>query len=163
MTTVYLALGSNEGNRQEYIDKAIHYLRELPGVHILKSSTVREYPALEQATGQNPFLNSVLSMSTDFLPLDLLHKLQVIERRLGRQSKGDQAPRTIDLDILSFGDDLIIQGKTLVLPHPRIHERIFVLEPLAEINPQWIHPRFKKSAQLLLEELKAQSQCAPSS
>ena len=93
---------------------------------------------------------SVLSL---LLPLDLLEKLQIIERKIGRSTKGDLAPRPIDLDILTFGQDVIIQGKTLSIPHPRLHERIFVLRPLAQLQPDWMHPKLKKTASELLAAL----------
>lgn len=150
---VLVGIGSNVGDRKGYIEKAMELIREIPETRILRSSDPAEYPAEESAEAQPFFLNAVLEIETDLFPLDFLEKLQIIERKLGRMSKGDGAPRPIDLDILCYDGDVVILGKTLTIPHPRLHLRRFVLEPIARLAPEWIHPQLKKTAQELLELL----------
>ena len=128
-------------------------LREIPETEIQAESAFSEYPAAENAEGQSPFLNGVIRIETELPPLELLHKLQVIERKMGRSAKGDSSPRPIDLDILSLGEGVLFEGKNLTVPHPKIHQRRFVLEPLVEIEPDWKHPKLGKTAKELLEEL----------
>ncbi len=153
MATVYIGIGSNEGNRNEYIEKALELIAEIPDTSIVSQSEIREYAAAEVCAGQNDFLNGVIKLDTELLPLELLHKLQVIERRLDRVNKGDGAERSIDLDILSYGEGIIFDGKTLTLPHPKVQFRKFVLEGLNDINPNWIHPASKRTARELLADL----------
>ena len=154
---VLVAFGSNTGDRLQNIEKSLAFIREIPTTQIRAQSQFKEYPAYGVAEPQPPFLNGVLILETELLPLDLLEKLQIIERRLGRNQKGDMAPRPIDLDILSFGEGVFIAGKTLTVPHPRLHERRFVLEPIVEILPDWVHPRLKKTARELLHELEREN------
>lgn len=153
LRTALVAFGSNTGDRDANIRKAMDLVREIPETRVLEVSAFREYPAEGVFEPQPDFLNGVLRLETELLPLELLEKFQIIERRLGRSTKGDRAPRAIDLDILSYGNDVIITGKTLSIPHPRLHERRFVLEPLSEIAPDWMHPKLKKTAKELLAGL----------
>ena len=157
MAIAYIGVGSNLGDRQAHIQKAMGLLRENENVKVLTlSSWIETEP--EGGPPQGLFLNGVVQIQTDLLPLDLLSALKNIERRCGRVKREVNGPRTLDLDILTYDDVVIVEGKTLSIPHPHMHERIFVLKPLLEIAPDWIHPRLGKSAQQLLEDLAQHTQ-----
>lgn len=153
MVTAYIAFGSNLGDRNKNIEKAIEYLKELAGVTVQKASSVYE---TDPAGGgpQGKFLNGVLEIETTLLPDELLDRLKGIEARLGR-AKDDEpnAPRPIDLDIIFYGD-VVIGGGRIKIPHPRMQEREFVLKGLAEIAPDFTHPRLNKTVRQLYDELK---------
>lgn len=152
MAVVYLGIGSNLGDRQAHVDRAIALLKENPDIDVLAVSKLVD---TEPVGGppQGNFLNGAAKIKTDLLPLELASQLRMIERRLGRQKDAPpNHPRTMDLDIL-FYDDVVVEGKNLVIPHPRAAERRFVLEPLSEIAPDLIHPRLQKSIKDLLEAL----------
>jgi 2-amino-4-hydroxy-6-hydroxymethyldihydropteridine diphosphokinase len=143
---VFLALGSNLGNRTANLKAA---LSNLPPQLILKNkSSVYETPPWGHED-QPPFLNQVVSAETYLKPLSLLRHLKRLEKALGRVPSFDKGPRLIDIDILFF-DDVVMDTPRLVLPHPRLHERGFVLVPLAEIAPEFMHPALKKSVKQLL-------------
>lgn len=159
MANVFLGIGSNLGDRQTNIDRAIAFLKEHEDIRVLAISKIIE---TEPVGGppQDAYLNGAIQIVTDLLPLELLSCLKMIERRLGRPSAGRagikkeiHGPRTMDLDILFYNDVVIVEGKSIQIPHPRLHERTFVLEPLLEIAPNFVHPRFKKSVKELLDEL----------
>ena len=150
----YLGLGSNLGDRRKNIERAIAYLRESAGIRVEKVSSIME---TEPAGGpkQGKFLNACLEIKTDLPPADLLRRLKSIERKFGRrQSKVRWGPRTIDLDILLYGK-LILKHPGLSIPHALMHERKFVLGPLAEIAPEAGHPVLKKTVKQLLRKLKS--------
>ena len=132
MSTIYLALGSNLGNRLEYIHKAVEAL-ELGGVNVLKLSTVIETDPLD-APPQGCYLNAVLKAQTLLSPEELIFLTQSIESKLGRVKKEFRGPRVIDIDILLYDDIKLITQK-LLIPHPRMLERNFVMQPLEEIDP----------------------------
>ncbi len=156
MQTAFVAIGTNQGDLAANIQTAIDLIKEIPDTEVQVQSSYKEYaPEEGGASGQPDYRNGVIRIRTELGPLDLLHKLQVIERRMGRASKGDGASRPIDLDILSYGQEVIIHGKTLTVPHPRLTSRLFVLEPLAEIAPDWIDPKSGRTAAELLADLKA--------
>lgn len=157
MQVSFVAVGTNQGNLDANIAQAMEYIKEIPDTVIEGQSSYRDYAPEDSGLGQPDYRNGVIKLSTDLGPLDLLHKLQVIERRMGRSSKGDGSSRPIDLDILSYGNEVIIQGKTLTVPHPRLSKRLFVLEPLAELAPDWKDPRTGKTAAELLAELRPMS------
>lgn len=148
---VCLSLGSNLGNREEHLIQAIALLKEHFGINIAGLSGVYESAPL-QLQNQPRFLNCVVALKTALEPAALLQVCQGVEKRLGRIKKIRFGPRVIDLDIL-FYDQRVIRRLDLQIPHPRLHERRFVLEPLYEINPNWEHPVLKKSVQKLLVEL----------
>jgi 2-amino-4-hydroxy-6-hydroxymethyldihydropteridine diphosphokinase len=148
MKKVFLGLGSNIGSREDYLRQAIEKIRELIGPVIRISSAYETGPWGFQS--ENQFLNIVAEIETGLKPSGLLGRLLMIESLLGRLRDGKgYTSRTIDIDILLYGKMIIDQGD-LKVPHERMHERRFVLIPLAEIAPDIIHPVFKKSISELL-------------
>lgn len=154
MATVLIGLGSNLGNRQRYLKEALNRLSRLPLIKLKAASGWIETAPMG-GPPQGKYLNGVAQMETPLIPLELLHLLQAIEQQMGRPQKRVQwGPRVIDLDLLSYGD-LILKGKTLTLPHPRMHQRPFVLIPLSQLSPRWRHPIFKLTAKQLLTKTHA--------
>ena len=152
MHVTYIGLGSNIGDRLAHIQNAIHTLSKTEGITIQKISSVyKTDPVGYEAQAQ--FLNGVAAIQTHLPPLSLLHTLKNIETAIGRQHRIRWGPREIDLDILTYGD-LCLQTEKLVIPHPEMHRRRFVLVPLAEIAPDLVHPVLKESVQTLLARLK---------
>lgn len=154
---ILLALGSNLGQREEYLAQARTVLAMFD-VAILKASHVVETPALmPQGAPEDwniPYLNQVLLVETYLAPMDLLSVVKHIEADLGRKPTSRWAPREIDIDILAY-DDVLMVEEQLTLPHPQMDVREFVLKPLMEIAPEWRHPIYGKSAQELLEGLSS--------
>ena len=146
---VYLALGSNMGNRLSNLKAAI--LNLTPQMTVKQKSSVYETPPWG-FTEQDAFLNQVVKVTTYLEPEPLLRHLKRMETALGRVPNFQNGPRVIDIDILFF-DNMIINTPPLMIPHPRLHERAFVLVPLAEIEPDFIHPILQKSVSKLLEDL----------
>jgi 2-amino-4-hydroxy-6-hydroxymethyldihydropteridine diphosphokinase len=134
MKTAYLGLGSNLGDRRWHLVEALRRLAADPAISIVRGSSVYESKPVG-VLEQPDFLNMVVQVKTTHLPLALLAACLGIEARLGRERRERWGPRTIDLDVLIY-DDLPWVGDRLVLPHPRMHERSFVLTPLAEIAPE---------------------------
>ena len=131
---VYIGLGSNLGNKSMNIQNALDFIADIEGVTITKLSS--QYSTAPWGkTDQDDFINQVIEIKTDLPALDLLHSLQNIEIKLGRQRDGKWGPRIIDLDILLYGKE-IIQLAELEVPHPYLMERLFVLIPLAEIDSE---------------------------
>ncbi len=147
---VYLALGSNMGNRMTNLKTAVNNLT--PQMNVKKKSSVYETPPWG-FTEQAWFLNQVVKAETYLKPEALLAHLKRLESALGREPNFTNGPRLIDIDIL-FYDDLVIYTPPLVVPHPRLHERAFVLLPLAEIAPDLVHPVLHKSINELLDEVE---------
>jgi len=154
MAIVYLALGANLGNKREQLLIAIKHLTEkagkIPAFSDFYETTPRGYRS------PNLYLNAAVQLETSLSPHELLAATQQIEHELGRtaKSKGRHyADRTIDIDILMY-DELILQTPDLVLPHQLMHERLFVLQPLAEIAPELQHPVLKKTIATLFNDLK---------
>lgn len=150
MSTVYLGLGSNLGDRLPNIKKALRMLESQIDVQNVSSVYETEPWGLKD---QPWFLNVVCSGETDLPPHDLLDFVKGIEQRIGRQQTVRYGPRPIDIDIL-FYNDRIIQHPELQIPHPRLAERSFVLAPLAEIAPALEHPETRKTAREMLAELE---------
>jgi 3-oxoacyl-[acyl-carrier protein] reductase len=151
-STAWIALGSNLGDRARTITQAVDALRAAAvGVHGV--STLRETDPVGGPAGQGRYLNGAVQIATDLSPLDLLEHLHAIEASLGRVRTVKDGPRTIDLDLLAY-DDAVIENERLLVPHPRIQDRLFVLEPLAEMAPQWRHPVFGQTAGELLTALQ---------
>lgn len=152
MATVYISLGTNIGNKRGNLIKAAALLAERVGDILALSSIYETEPWGFQS--KNTFLNAALIQITNLPPLDLLDATRLIEIEMGRVQKSDGAyhDRIIDIDILMY-DDLILKTERLTLPHPLMHERRFVMEPLAEIAPAAIHPIFQKTMEELYDFL----------
>ena len=149
MPVVYLSLGTNLGDRLANLRKALRALA--PGVRILSESRVYETPAWGYED-QPPFLNMAVKAETDLDPHPLLTRLKDLERELGRTPTFRWGPRLIDIDIL-FYNDLILELPDLIIPHPRLQERAFVLVPLRDIAPDFVHPVLRKTITELLASL----------
>ena len=134
----HVALGSNLGDRRATLERAVELLDSHPGVQVVASSTLRETEPWGPVE-QPPFLNGVVAVDTRLDPRALLDVLLGIEETLGRVRAERWGPRTIDLDLLLYGD-AVVDEPDLVVPHPRLHERRFVLEPLAELEPEAVVP-----------------------
>lgn len=152
MESVYISLGSNQGDRLNNLNQSIRLLSQIKGVKIIKGTSVYETSAWGK-TDQPNYFNSVLSIRTNLDPFVFLNYLQNIENKLGRIRLEKWGPRTIDLDILLFGNK-IIRTKELVIPHPYIQERSFILIPLLEIASQIRHPVTGKSFKEILKNTK---------
>jgi 2-amino-4-hydroxy-6-hydroxymethyldihydropteridine diphosphokinase len=152
MVTAYIALGSNLGDRRDYLDRAVRLLRAEPGISVSRVSTYLETAPVGGPPGQGPYLNAAAELQTDLPPEQLLRVLLRVEQQLGRVRHERHGPRTVDLDLLLHGDARC-QTPELTLPHPRLHERSFVLEPLAEIAPHAVHPGLGRTVRELLDEL----------
>lgn len=144
--TIYLALGSNVGERAQNLKNAIRALR--PAVKVLEESAIYETPPWGYEE-QGAFLNMAIKGETDLKPLDLLAHLKEIEAKIGRTTTFKNGPREIDLDILFYGRRPF-RHKNLIIPHPRLHERAFVLAPLADIAFDLQHPTLKATIHELL-------------
>ena len=149
MNEVYLLTGGNIGNRLEYLSKAKEKISKKCG-SILQESAIYETAAWGMKN-QGAFLNQVLKIETSFTPVQLLKTILQIEEDLGRRREIKYGPRTIDIDILFFNDQVIDQ-QGLKIPHPQIQNRRFVLVPLNEIAPAKVHPVFQKNSSQLLTE-----------
>ena len=147
---VMLALGSNLGNRLDILKRAVARLAGA-GIHIEAKSRVWETKPWG-VTDQPLFLNMCAAVRTELEPLELLCLLKKTEAELGRSAGMRWGPREIDIDIIFF-DSLSLKDPKLTVPHPRMHERGFVLKPLMEIAPEMIHPLFEKSVAELYDEL----------
>ena len=148
----YLGLGSNVGDREEYIEQAIFLLSKTPGIKMRKKSANYETEP-EGNSDQPQFLNAAVEIQTMFDPYKLLSVLHETENALGRERDVEWGPRTIDLDILLY-DNQIVSDDKLQIPHPLLHERLFVLKPLSEIAPNAIHPALEKTIVDIYEERK---------
>jgi 2-amino-4-hydroxy-6-hydroxymethyldihydropteridine diphosphokinase len=155
MATVYLGLGSNVGDREEYIEQASFLLEKNPAIQVVKHSSNFETEA-EGNANQPPFINAVVMIKTSLTPHQLLDVCQEIETALGRERELEWGPRTMDIDILLYDDEIISDDK-LQIPHPLLHERMFVLKPLREIAPTAMHPILEKNIDTLYEERKTDS------
>lgn len=148
-----ISLGSNLGNRLENLSQACDFVCELSSNGRVVAASVYETEPVGCAPGTPKFLNTVVEIETNMPPLDLLEQFQQFEESLGRPREHDRnAPRAIDLDLLYCGN-VIMNEPTLTLPHPRLHERRFVLQPLAEIRPDQVIPGLGKTAVQLLTSL----------
>ena len=146
---IYLGIGSNLGNRKRNIEKTKFNLIK-NNINIIKSSSY--YESLSWPNPKNPkFLNIVLKIKTNFTPIKLIRKCKDIEKEIGRKKSPKNSPRECDIDIINYGNRKM-SGK-LLLPHPRMHIRNFVLFPLFEIDKDWTHPVSKLNIRKLLSSL----------
>ena len=152
MATAYLGLGSNLGEREINLLKALSLLGQ--ETQLIKTSSIYETKPVGYKK-QAFFLNMVCQVSTELIPVNLLRSIKQIEKNLGRKPSFRNAPRIIDIDILLY-DDTIIKMKDLVIPHPRLVERAFVLIPLAEITQNLAHPELGRSIAELARSVNGQ-------
>lgn len=138
MSFIYIALGSNLKNPKKQVLNGILSIKKLDRVKILKESYLYQTPPVG-ILNQPDFINAVIKISSDYSPQDLLKEILNIENDAGRVRDQKNGPRTLDLDILLF-NDLIINEENLIIPHPRMHERLFVLLPLKDINENIMIP-----------------------
>ena len=153
MKTAYLALGSNIGDREANLRDAVRRM-ESEGIRVVARSSLYE-TAPQELLDQPSFLNAVVEVETDLFARQLLARVQRIERAMGRRRVTPKGPRNIDIDILFYGR-AVIGAAELEVPHPRIAQRRFVLEPLAEIAPDFRHPVTGKTAGEMLAALGPQ-------
>ena len=138
MGNIFIALGSNLGNPKEQVKNGILSIKKIGGVKILSESNLYETPPVGMVNQPN-FINAVIKIDSDLSPYALLNKLLKIENIAGRIRVDKNGPRTLDLDILLF-DNLILNETKLTIPHPRMHERLFVLMPLKDIDEAIVIP-----------------------
>jgi 2-amino-4-hydroxy-6-hydroxymethyldihydropteridine diphosphokinase len=148
--TAFIALGSNQGDRRDFLDRALQALQEWPGITVSLISSYHETEPVGGPPGQGKYLNAAAELRTELEPRDLLRALLEVEQNLGRVRTERDAPRTIDLDLLLY-EQLVLDEPDLTVPHPRMHERLFVLRPLAEIAPRVVHPLLQRSIADLLQ------------
>lgn len=149
---VYLSIGSNMGDRKKFIENGIRDLEETAGIRKVQISELIEtepYGGVEQ----DWFLNGAVSLETLLTPQELLDRLHEIEAKAGRERLIHWGPRTLDLDIV-FYDDLVMDSRDLIIPHIDLHNRLFVLEPLATLCPGKVHPVLHKTVWQLLSEMR---------
>lgn len=159
METVYIGFGSNVGDRLDFCDRAVTLLSLLPHSQLTGVSLLYEAEPVKDNTdpGDGWFLNGVVQLETELTPRNLLSVLREIERSLGRDEDNRAGPRTIDLDILFYGDQ-VLDEPGLSVPHPRLHERRFVLVPLSELDPLLVHPVRQRSVNQMLAETADRSE-----
>lgn len=158
MTRVFIGIGSNVGDRQGYMDLARRELSQLPQTRLVRFSSIIE-TAPVGPVAQGAFFNAAAELETSLDAFTLLDALAAIEVKAGREPRPTRVkwgPRTLDLDILLFGDQVISQDE-LVVPHPMLHERWFVLKPLAELDPNIVHPLLEMRIGELLKYLEAEN------
>ena len=151
--TIFIGVGSNLGDRKETIECAQQVFSQSLGIRLIRSAPLYETEPVG-GPAQGLYLNTVWEVETSLQPREILDLLLQIESQFGRNRKEKNEPRTIDLDILFF-DDEIIEEPDLVVPHPRLHERWFVLKPLWDLRADFVHPIFKKSICELLDQVNA--------
>ena len=150
---VYIGIGSNVGDREKNIREAVGKVDEPEDTRLLKVSKIYETEPVGYVD-QDRFLNAVCQLRTLVSPEKLVARLLKIEKLLKRERNVRWGPRTIDLDVL-FYDDLITETEDIIIPHPRLHERLFVLRPLCDIAPYLVHPIFRERCYKIMESLKS--------
>jgi len=151
MANAFVGIGSNLGDREDHLRRAVELLAAEDAISVLASSQLRETEPVGPVA-QGPFLNGAVQVETELAPRALLERLLAIEERLGRERRERFGPRTIDLDLLVY-EDAVVDEPGLTLPHPLLHERRFALEPLAELAPDLEIPG-RGSVSALLSKLE---------
>ena len=154
MATAFIGFGSNVGNRIDFCDRAVTLLNLLPHSRLEAVSSLYETEPVYDGAAPGPewFLNGVAQIETNIAPKSLLEICREIERALGRDPENRKGPRTLDLDLLLY-DDCLLNDPALTIPHPRLHQRRFVLAPLVELDPARQHPVLAQSLRNLLAQL----------
>jgi 2-amino-4-hydroxy-6-hydroxymethyldihydropteridine diphosphokinase len=152
-TRVLVGLGSNEGEREAHLEEALRALGRLPDTRLLARSAWRETAPVACPPGSGPFLNGACLIETAVPPRELLVATRRIEQDAGRRGTRRNAPRPLDLDLLLYGERVVVEPG-LVVPHPRAHERLFVLEPAVEVAPRMRHPVLRRTLEQLLADLR---------
>ena len=145
----FLGLGSNLGNREEYLSEAVKHISALPETELIQCSNIYETEPVGD-TEQGDFLNAAVEIATGLVPEQLHHALKELEQQLGRRERRRWGPREIDIDILYYGSS-IVRTDELNLPHPERSRRKFVLEPLSAIAPEFIDPETGMSVRQMLQ------------
>jgi 2-amino-4-hydroxy-6-hydroxymethyldihydropteridine diphosphokinase len=149
--TVYILLGSNTGDRERNLQRAVQKIEIIPGLEVVATSAIYISEAVDME-GENPsFMNQVVMADYAYTPKALLSELEAVERSMGRTDKGKRLPRPIDLDILLFGDR-IVETETLSVPHRELLNRPFAMLPLLHLSPELIHPVTRKPIADFLSE-----------
>ena len=159
LVKTYWSIGSNQGNREHYFAQARRHFEQVAALEVIAVSPIYETEPVGFSR-QPAFLNAALEIGTTLEPLELLEIAQQIEKELGRKRDIVWGPRTIDLDLLLYGDRQITSEK-LVVPHPRMHERKFVLVPLAQLIPEQVVPVHRDKVRTLLERCRDRSRVTP--
>ncbi len=154
MATAFIGFGSNLGNRIDFCDRAVTLLGLLPHSRLDAVSSLYETEPIDDGAAPGPdwFLNGVVQIETNITPKSLLEICREIERALGRDPDNRKGPRTLDLDLLLY-DDCVLTEPALMVPHPRLHQRRFVLAPLVELDPDRQHPVLGRRLRELLATL----------
>ncbi|MGK7346212.1 MAG: 2-amino-4-hydroxy-6-hydroxymethyldihydropteridine diphosphokinase [Candidatus Nitrospinota bacterium M3_3B_026] len=156
MTLTYLSLGSNLGDRAENIRKAVDALKDIDGVEFRGVSGLYETEPQGPVADQPWFLNTAAAVESSLGPWELLWELQKIEDGMGRERGAPGGQRIIDIDIVFYGD-LVLYTKDLMIPHPEAARRRFVLRPIADIDPGFVHPALGRTVADLLAELEEEA------
>jgi 2-amino-4-hydroxy-6-hydroxymethyldihydropteridine diphosphokinase len=143
MAIIYIGIGSNLGDKEDNLNKAIHLLETSGEIELIRKSSFYITKPLG-GPPQDNYLNGVLKVKSDLAPEDIFDRLKSIEKQLGREKAGRNFPRLIDLDILIY-DEVVLNSADLVIPHPRMRERKFVLKGFAEIDPDLVYPGSKET------------------
>ncbi|MEL6939581.1 MAG: 2-amino-4-hydroxy-6-hydroxymethyldihydropteridine diphosphokinase [Cyanobacteria bacterium J06598_1] len=152
-----IALGGNLGDSQQILSNAITVIDTVPGIQVLARSHF--YKTAPVGPPQPDYINACITVETNLSPRDLLHRLLAIESQFGRVRKERWGARSLDLDLLIYSD-YIIEAPRLTIPHPRLHERPFVLIPLMDVAAHWQHPILHKSIEQIVAELSQQERIA---